>query len=639
MEGILSSFASFRVRMHQVWELSFLRHVGALLLVLACCGSSPASNGGLGRKARHTLRAGQATARQQSSSEAQGWMEITPTTAVIVVGYPQPLSAWNDSGQQLSNATWSLSNPELGSIVVEEYGGVGHEPGAPQPQKVVHFLGKAPGRVTVTAKSKNAEAHAAIEVVSGPYLKSGSNRWTVSAHPGYSTIDFLQGSPADSCPDLYSIENGGQRGLWVRALDSLGMQHWAYHWAGAIGEASVQGAPPPVPALLKPGKLAFVRAVPDTEGGAILQFEDAASRSLLVRLDGRTGNESWRYASPGWLYRTSTEGYDAPLYIVEVVPSPQPEAALLGIDVRTGAVKYRLPFPPSQSGERNAGCRRGNDHIAFKPSEAGAPMTSAAGSVILEVLVSSDVRDALPCASGGTVSIVNSLRLLKVKEDGTTDWQTIREFTYRGSPDSREAEAVPSAEPSEVIPDGQGGFQAAWTYSVDFPRREIEARITRITRKERKEFSLPLPGWGGTPWEPSDSNMVLGEETTGMAKVGSTVVAYDVVTGQVKWVWRAALGGVRILTSLAGNGLLITNRGEVVMLDASGKLSPEAQKDLMNRWSRPMPAEDAGNDQIDANGMTAFNVYTSQTILAIQTPRPPARPSALVAVAIGDRSD
>ena len=369
--------------------------------------------------------------------------------------------------------------------------------------------------------------------------------------------------------------------------------------------------------------------MPDAWGGAILQFEDAYSRSLLVGLDGPSGKEGWRYDSPGWLYPTSTLHPGGTMYIVEVRQHPTPEAELIGIDTRSGLVKSRLSLPPSHSGQKNIGCKEGNNRIVESAASTGAPMTSGHGSVFVEVEVSSMIHDALPCERGGTLSIDNSLRLLEVKEDGSHEWQTIKQFTYDGPAHAPEAQSVPRPFASEVIPDGKGGVQAAWTYSVLSPKPRMEARITRVSPSEMKEFSLPFPGWG----DPSDAHMVLGEQTTGMAAVGNQVVAYDVITGAVKWTWHAEEGRAQILMSLAGNGLLIMNRGEVVNFDANGMLSPQAQEALSRRYRAGSALEDGDDDQIDADGETAF-WYDFGKFFAIQTPRP-HRPSAVIATAVG----
>jgi hypothetical protein len=621
-------------------------NIGLLLCLAAvlffCPVVSFASAGENSARQRRPTETGarQGAAPAQGAAQPSPFLEITPTTAVVAVGRPRRLSLWNDAGEQVTDATWSLSNPELGEIVSAE------SEKAVQPETreyprhgTVVLLGKSAGRVTVTARSKNAAAHATIEIVPGPYLPGGANRWVVAARPGYSTIRFQYAQPAENAPAIYCIENGGEKGLLVRALDLDGTQIWIYRWAEPIGAAALQDSPTPALSTnLKPGAQAFIRTVPDTQGGVILHFEDASSHSLLADLDPLSGKEVWRYVSPGWLYRTSTTHYDGTLYIVEMQKSPKPETALLGLDTLTGVVKSRVPFPVSQRGEKNFACKPGNDHIVEYPSTAGAPLTSGNASVLVEVEVSSSIRDSQPCDRGGILSISNSLRLLEVKRDGSHQWRTIKEFTYDGLPNSEKAKSVPRAIPSEVIPDGRGGVQAAWTYQVGSPVPRSEARITRISASEMKEFSLPFAGWGGTPWDPADRNMVLGEQsgeqTMGMASVGNLVVGYDVVTGAVKWTWRAEQGRVQIIMALAGNGLLVMNRGEVVELDAKGQLTAKSQEVLSKRYRVPVAVEDGDNDQIDADGMTAFRFDYGQ-FLAIQTPRPPARPSALVAIALG----
>jgi putative pyrroloquinoline-quinone binding quinoprotein len=376
-----------------------------------------------------------------------------------------------------------------------------------------------------------------------------------------------------------------------------------------------------------------------TDGGLILQFETASSSSVLVKLSPLTGKETWHYTSPGWLSRSATIHPEGTYYVVEMQQSPKPESALIGIDPVSGVVKSRLPFPLSQTGEKNFGCKQGNDHLVQYPSSVGIPMTSEHNSVFLEVEVYSSIHDALPCKNGGTLSISSSLRLIELKEDGSQIWRTIKQFTYGGSPYLPEAKSLPQAIAGEVIPEGLGGVQAAWTYSGEGSQgRIIEARITRVSATEMKEFSLPFPGWGGTPWDTDVGHMVLGEASTGtgMASVGNQVVAYDVATGAVKWTWHSGQGRVQILMSLQGDNLMVVNRGEVVQLDATGKLSPQSQEALARRYDAPVVPEDGGNDEIDADGMTVFEYEVGQ-FLAIQTPRPPDRPSSLVGAAMGHR--
>ena len=167
-------------------------------------------------------------------------IEITPSQAVVTVGSPWRLSVWDDAGQMLTDATWSLSSTDLAEIVEAE-SGMAVQPGAgersqhrgvwllePSRTGSLMLLAKAPGRLSVTARWKNAVAQAEIEIVSGSASEGGTRRWVVPAHPGFSTIYFQEAVPsAGNTPTFYAIENGGARGLWVRGLDFEGAQMWA----------------------------------------------------------------------------------------------------------------------------------------------------------------------------------------------------------------------------------------------------------------------------------------------------------------------------------------------------------------------------------------------------------------------------
>jgi uncharacterized Zn-binding protein involved in type VI secretion len=501
---------------------------------------------------------------------------ITPSTLALVVDEPRELALVDDYGRPVAGATWSLSDATLAEIST---------------QVPVVLTGKAAGELTVTATWQNFSAQAQVTVFAGPELPQGTIRWSVQPTPGYSTAQIAQAQPVENMPDIYSVEDGGASGVIVRALTSDGRQRWLSHLGGSQAASAGAAAAAALPATQQaPSNGTFIKAFADTYGGILLLYEEEdPPRSVIVRLDGATGLQSWRNDSVGWLWYDWAFHPDGTVYMAEgfAVLDPYgyyvlgPESNLLALDGMTGAARFRIPLPASRYLSLYSKCD-GSDYeeIDILP---GAPAVAPDGAVYMEMEADNDIGDPAPCDTMGLATFDHTLRLLQVQPDGTATWRTLKRYTYEG-PWDRQSFMVPYARPGEVIPDGQGGLLAGWSHHVaeHFSNLLPEARVTHLANGSEAEYTLSQKGWGGSRWAPPNNRtMVLGEDGVAFALTANpaavhdvspnTVVAFDVASGAVRWTWQAAADEAELVAATAGGGLVVKDGTRLARLDANGQ--------------------------------------------------------------------
>jgi hypothetical protein len=288
------------------------------------------------------------------------------------------------------------------------------------------------------------------------------------------------------------------------------------------------------------------------------------------------------------------------VYLAEWPQQDESEVTLLGINGQTGAVGPRIPLPLSSGGEKTIGCTPGNDRISEYALRPGAPMVAPDGSVYIETQSETWILDYLPCNTGGTNIYDSTVRLLQVRPDGSTTWRDVKQYSYEGYVDFHTT-TLPPATLGEVIPDGQGGLLAGWTYHVidpfNHPNPVPEARITHFWESSTSEYALPFTGWGYciSAWgcgdndygDPPNGALVLGEN--GMAMAGrwswnnttssgsAKIVAFDVNSGAVTWSWESGAGWIDVVAATTGNALIAQiwsddGTTHIIQLDSTGQL-------------------------------------------------------------------
>jgi hypothetical protein len=504
---------------------------------------------------------------------------ITPDTLALVVDEPRQLALVDDYGRPVTGASWSVSDPSVAELSTSD---------------LIILTGKAVGTVTITAFYQNLTTQATATVFAGPKLPQGTVRWSVQPTPGYWTTDIVQAQPAMDMPDIFSIEDNWSGAYVVRALTIDGRQSWrASLGTGASAAASASDAPAQAAASMS-GSLYLQNTYPDSFGGILVSFYDyEGPRSLVVRLDGATGAQSWQYSSPGNLSPDWAIHPDGTIYSVEFTSSgSSPNTAVVAIDGHTGAVRFRVPLPTSQYAYLNWGCS-GYNEVHPITAMAGAPMVGPNGSVYLEVQVDNWTLEGVLVSGSCTTHWLsdNILRLLEIHPDGSTTWQDVKSFTHDG-PDP--IWWLPHATAGQTIPDGEGGVLAGWSYST-WNGEASEARVTRLAGTGVTEYSLPLKGWGPASWcsgcwydQYASRTMALGENGVAFAIRSwwapepdldtAKVVAFDLSTGTLRWAWNSGTIWMDMVAATAGNGLVakvLQDDGTelIARLDANGQAS------------------------------------------------------------------
>ncbi len=165
----------------------------------------------------------------------------------------------------------------------------------------------------------------------------------------------------------------------------------------------------------------------------------------------------------------------------------------------------------------------------------------------------------------------NSLALLRVTPTGETEWKT---FQHIHSDATGSFVPQPRVFAGESIPDGFGGVLAAWTYA--FPgaaggqKPYLEARLTRFSPSDQRDFSLPMPSWTEGLAGLFDQNMILGEGNALYATNGPILLRFDIQAGELSWARHPPTAGVKLQHSTSGGGLLVSNAGRLVYFDANG---------------------------------------------------------------------
>jgi hypothetical protein len=444
---------------------------------------------------------------------------LTPDTMAILVGEERDLEVVDEQGRPRGGATWSVTPSNVAEVSTST--------GRPM------LKGLAAGLATVVANLQGFTAQATVNVFAGVSLPAGTVRWSVTPTLGFATTKILQAQPAKNAPDLYAVENGPAGETLVRAFDITGRQQW-------------QAMPSPT------GSDALVTAVSDTQGGLLMHFQDSTFAKYVKMLHPTTGQQVWRYDSPGEVESTWAIHPDGTIFVVETTSGTR---SVLGLNGATGQVKFRVDLPASIGQTVNTDCLPGQTFGGPYPSTVGLPSVLEDGAAYLQVAVSRSIFDYLPCGTGSVVEDTRTLQLWKVQTDGTASMQVLK--TYSGG--------TAGATPGEVIPDGSGGALASWTAT---DTSTSQARVTRITSTGSNEYPLPF-SLAGT--------MVLGENGVAFATDGQIVTSFDLATGASNWSWSWAQAFIKIIMSTTGNGLVVTN------LDFQTNMETVAQLDNLGQ--------------------------------------------------------
>jgi outer membrane protein assembly factor BamB len=529
----------------------------------------------------------------QNHSQDAPELIVTPSTLTLLVGDPAFLSANDATGRPVKADEWSISAPIAdlqianGDLIVEP---------------------KHKGRAVLTARFGNLSATAVITVLEAEKLPAGSVEWSIDPTPGFEALLARPASMAKgSFVDFYLIEWSKTSPSIVRAFRNSGQQLWSVHLRASASPTTLKHTLPDIGEIFlnetrinnlselfaRDSRTSYINApTPDSfglpadgkrmivregggGGGDLLILERGRFRDSLVSLSPTDGSEAWRFDSPGRLGQDWTVRYNGDIGITETQVGPV-SSALLVINGTTGIVSHRIPIPESSTTINGTRCKDPVPSVLknIRASRAGAIFTSADGSMNLQIEKHIESVDIEACVEK-QYSFDNVLYLLRVSPEGEATWKVFQEIHADG--DGR-FQVQSRLFAGETIPDGFGGVLAAWTHlfpgSKDGEKPRFEARLSRISDSDQRDFTLPMPTWTAGANTFFDEAMVLGDDNVLFATNKQILLKFDVKAGEMKWVRQAPTGQVDLQFASAGGGVILSNAGQLWYFDANGYGQP-----------------------------------------------------------------
>lgn len=521
-------------------------------------------------------------------------ISITPATFAMLIGDARTLQAVDSNGSPITGLSWSSSDTGIASFDAET--GI--------------LTANAEGQATIMGTFQNFTAQATVNVYvadDNGYYPEGAVLWSGQAMAGYSAGQVIQATPTDSnLVDLFALDMDSQQAnVSIRGLTADGLQKWTTQL--------------PIPTLAP----VFV---PDRQGGLLITqqpVQPGYSPYSLLKVDNHTGKPSWiysplsdgSYGCDAWIPDKVSVHPDGTIYAVKlshVCFSPSSysvRATVVALDGATGLPKFSVDLPQSRDTEYYNG-------LLYQDSKA-SPYTSPIsimpdGSVYLEAESTVSRTDQF-CTSScvGTQSITDTVSLIKILSDGSSSTQVLNSYTCSANFPGSSC-YPPNQFPAEVIPDGQGGVLATYSYcDYQYCPSQQPGGTLRLSHIDalggKSDYTLPFAYasfWYGS--------MVLGDYTL-FATDNTRIVAFDLGSGTTHWTWDAAQGHeAELVAATDGAGLVAKDRDTTgtypwpetpIRFDASGARTPDT-------W----PGTTAAN--LGATALTNVSYLASDAFLA-----------------------
>lgn len=387
---------------------------------------------------------------------------IAPTTVAMAVGDSRGLSVTTGTGIPVTGVTWTSSDPSVVTVSPDNDGTI-----------IVEGLGQA----TVTATLGGLTAQATVRVLPGA-VAPGERIWAAAPMPGRYLQAPIRANPvSDDDPDIFSVEvdPANSSSAVVRAVRGA---DGTTLWSESVGYP--------------------YRPQADAYGGFLVQASvpssgPSATVSSLRRIGGG-GIAPWEYVS-AYFISDFAAAPDGAVYLAEYVLNG--EAFIVGLDGKTGAVRFRVPMPLSTS-----------EDPVFAGPTCPDIRRSKSGGLFGEISVLENGDAAVQCLVGharwspkcsnpaegtiapgeGTVFRSHTARLFRVTAAGGVTatvldaWSQSWPDTQGGSPGIGAQQIVGRA----TRPDGRGGVLATWskTTITDLPTVDqfytVEGRVSRV---------------------------------------------------------------------------------------------------------------------------------------------------------------
>jgi IPT/TIG domain/Glucodextranase, domain B len=476
-------------------------------------------------------------------------LQITPIDVNMLVGETRQFAAIDELGRPRPDVTWTLSDSSLASMSTDGSS---------------TLTALAPGQLTLIANVGSPSAQVQVNILGGTSLPPGTVRWATPPLSGLTNAQIVEAEPvAGDTPDLYSIDEDTNGNATVRGFTIDGRQIWQ----ATAGQARI----------IDP-------AVPDGSGGNSITSDslpDANNNktSTILDEDVLTGSTVWNYNSPNQIVSARGVRQDGALLFVERTPQVptgifscsdirgvcSSSSLLVALDPVVGTPIARWPLPVSNG--KNVDCHGTITDAGTSASQLSNLAIDSKGTLSVEIDVETLTQnfgcaDPNPDPVGNpeqetSAPFTSSLYLFQVKLDGSTAMIPIHSFS--GDIFLNLLPNRGRSQPEQVIPDGNGGWLAAWT---DWSVQPALVKVTHITSSGQTDFSFPS-------LFQDIFSMVIGDNNIAYATDSQTIQAFDINSGQSAWIYPSpAAGGIDITVANDG-GILLAKE-----FDQNGFITP-----------------------------------------------------------------
>jgi hypothetical protein len=453
---------------------------------------------------------------------------ISPTQINILVHDRQPLEILDAAARSLPGASWQVDNPGLAIITTE-----------PDEGTVLEAL--APGTVAVIATLDGVEHRLEIKIWPDA-LPRGTVKFSVPALGR--SVEIMPAYPAgNSDVDIFSLEQDS-RNTYVRGFSAKGIQRSLWTLPGYAGKLEI--------------------VCGDMLGG--LLFSAVSPDSYTLYSVAPEGKLRWKHSFAG-IRKGHTINYQGMLYLLNQSPDGF-AATITAWDEETGDLRFTLPLPGSVGRELNLKnavsgiiCVPGNSSSGPMRVITSNLFTNIDGDAYVAFTHNEWTVGAEECNVGpllDTSSVFfdgqNDLVLWRIHPDGEYESFVIDTVKLDHL---KFGEAFRTLSPTgAIIPDGLNGVLLSVRAVPAQVLRNVPAResdfVYRITEQAGVAYKMALPAFDG----PLHDAMVLGENDTGFATRGRTLLKFDVRTGAE--IWRRDLPGVtEVYAALADGGIMV----------------------------------------------------------------------------------
>lgn len=581
---------------------------------------------------------------------------ITPAEMNVIVNTTRTVRLVDNNGNLVQGATWASSDPSVFQI---------------SPSDPPILTAAAPGQAMLTAQFGSLSAQAMVTVFPGPELPAGTMPWVappLTQNGFFSDFVQVQGGPTSlgALPDIIATETefGGATNLSiVRAFTSDGEQLWMHAFGDTTTLFAVQkapafslqnhadvhalrkkfqealrrltlgfspsGKPGPYEALLAKlrssripqATAAATTLSPDTivtmsgagnDGSIFLQ----SNSSFIIKLDGATGNELWRFSLPQGFGLGAPLAIhpDGTLYTLAGGPGLGDGGSLIAVDGGTGQLKFAVPLPASTFSLNNyfpepdatAGCAPPSSGAQPESTSLIVPVSLSGPIVGLDGMVYAVIpsqTSTTQCVdqNDATVSVSAQVQLLQVKPDGSSVFVPLDSNSFQGIPPGVLGEQPLLFDGGGVVADNENGILASWretTIAVvpdptfGFLLQETDQpKVSRIVNGTPTYTSLlpqasvlfdqpvlgsrdPIPpGFFSLLEIAGADDTAYVRRLTGQIPPVPGIQAMDGPSGTLKWLFTAqpSAGGVVLFSAQQDGGAVAEQGNQVVQLDGNGQ--------------------------------------------------------------------